>query len=168
MYCPLKGGDGAGVINGAEVIINYVARTLDADADSGFQRHLATCSKCREAVAAQEAVWSALDAWHPVPVSADFDRQLFRRIAGEERGRGWRGLQLPDSWWRPAMPVAAACAVLFGAFVLQYPAPKLAQEAQTQPKLEIEQVEHALDDMELLRQLGVEALSDNDGPSEKI
>jgi anti-sigma factor RsiW len=43
-----------------------VARTLDAEAKSEFQRHLETCSKCREAVAAQEAVWSALDAWHPV------------------------------------------------------------------------------------------------------
>lgn len=168
MYCPLRSGDGTAVINGAEVIVGYVARTLDAEVDSEFRRHLGTCSACREAIAAQEAVWSALDAWQPIPVSADFDRKLFRRVAEQERGRWWRGLELPRWWWRPAMPVAAACALLIGAFVLQYPAPKIAQEAQTQPKLEIEQVEHALDDMDLLKQLGVEAISDKAGPSEKI
>jgi anti-sigma factor RsiW len=162
MDCPL------GSAEGAELIIGRVARTLDAEADSEFQRHMGTCSNCREAVAAQEGVWSALDAWHPVPVSPDFDRKLFRRIAEEERGRWWRGLARPQGWWRPAMPVAAACALLAGAFLLQHPAPKFAQEAQTQPKLEIEQVEHALDDMDLLRQLGVEAIWDNAGPSEKI
>jgi anti-sigma factor RsiW len=168
MYCPLKGGAGVEVTNGAEVIVSYVARTLDAEADSEFQRHMGNCPQCREAVAAQQAVWSALDAWLPVPVSPDFDRKLFRRIAEEEHSRWWRGLELPHWWWRPAMPVAAACALLIGAFVLQYPAPRIAQEAQVEPKLEIEQVEHALDDMDLLRQLGVETISDKPGPSEKI
>jgi anti-sigma factor RsiW len=162
MYCPLRDGEGA------EVIIGYVARTLDAETDSEFQRHLGACTKCREAVDAQEAVWSALDGWRPVTVSPDFDCKLFRRIAEEERGRWWRGLTWPHWWWRPAMPVAAACALLAGAFLLQHPAPKISEEAQTQPKLEIEQVEHALDDMDLLRQLGVEAVSDKASPSEKI
>jgi anti-sigma factor RsiW len=162
MYCPLNGGDEA------EVIISYVARTLDAEADSEFQRHLGTCAKCRKAVAAQEAVWSALDAWHPIPVSPDFDRKLFRRIAEEEHGRWWQGLRLPHWWWRPAIPMAAACALLAGAFLLLHPAPKIAEEAEAQPKLEIEQVEHALDDMELLKQLGVAAISDQAGTSEKI
>ena len=162
MYCPL--GDG----NGAEVVIGYVARTLGAEADSEFQRHMGTCSKCREAVAAQEAVWSALDAWGPVPVSPDFDYKLLRRIAEEERGAWWRSLDWPQRWWRPAMPVAAACAFLAGAFLLQHPAPTISQEAQTQPKLEIEQVEHALDDMDLLGQLGVESISDKASPSAKI
>jgi anti-sigma factor RsiW len=166
MYCPLRDG-GKEVIDGAEIVIGYVAQTLDAETDSEFRRHLGACTKCREAVAAQEALWSALDAWHPVTVSPDFDHKLFRRIAEEERGRWWRGLTWPQ-WWRPAMPVAAACALLAGAFVLQYPAPKISEEAQTQPKLEIEQVEHALDDMDLLRQLGVEAISDKASPSEKI
>jgi len=162
MYCPLKNGDGA------EVVISYVAGTLDAETDSEFQRHMGTCPKCRDAVAAQEALWSALDAWGPVPVSPDFDYKLFRRIAEEERGQWWRSLAWPQWWWRPAMPVAAACALLAGAFLLRHPAPTISQEAQTQPKLEIEQVEHALDDMDLLRQLGVEAISDKASPSEKI
>jgi anti-sigma factor RsiW len=162
MYCPL------GSAEGAELIIGYVAQTLEAEADSDFQRHLGTCAKCREAVAAQEAVWSALDAWHPIPVSPDFERKLFRRIAEEEPVRLWQSLRWPHWWWRPAMPVVAACALLAGAFLLQHPAPKIAEEAQAQPKLEIEQVEHALDDMDLLRQLGVEAISDKAGPSEKI
>jgi anti-sigma factor RsiW len=162
MYCPL------GSAEGAELIIGYVARTLDAETDSEFQRHMGTCSNCRDAVAAQQGVWSALEAWHPVPVSPDFDRKLFRRIAEEERGPWWRGIRLPHWWWRPAMPVAAACALLAGAFLLQHPAPKIAQEAQAQPKLEIEQVEHALDDMELLRQLGVEVISDKASAAEKI
>lgn len=161
MHCPLNGGDGA------EIIVGYVARTLDARVRSGFQRHMLACSRCRECVAAQITVWSALDAWHPVPVSPDFDDRLFRRLAREERG--WpRGNVSWLRWrWRPSIPLAAACALLAGAFLMKQTSPKIAQEAHARPKLEIHQVEQALDDMDLLRQLGV-AAAPKAGSPEKI
>jgi len=188
MYCPLTSAKGAersgfevagsfaesfalrGLAtsrNGAELIVGYVARTLDAETEAEFRRHLELCCACREAVAAQQAVWSALDAWRAILVSPDFDNRLLRRIAQEERGGRWRP-GWPQWRWRPAVPVAAACILLACAFLLQSPAPKLAEQAQARPKLEIEQVEHALDDIDLLRQLGVEAVSAKASPSAKI
>jgi hypothetical protein len=114
-------------------------------------------------VAAQAMVWSALDSWPAVAVSRDFDATLLRRMDDGERGR-WRYLLE----WRPAIPVAAACALLIGAFLVKHTVPKVAEEAQAQPKIEIEQVEHALDDIELLKQLGVQPASVTRNKSEKI
>jgi len=81
-----------------ELIVAYAARTLSADLEADFERHLETCAGCRELVAQQRAVWSLLDEWHPLPVSPDFDRKVFERIAVARSRRWWI--------WRfsPALP----------------------------------------------------------------
>ena len=158
----MEGGDGA------ELMVAYGARTLDPEKQSELEQHLASCAKCRELAAAQRAVWSALDAWPPVAVSPDFDEKLYRRIAVEEQGKWWRRLS-PSNWsWRPAVPVAVACAALIAAFLLKSPVVHLATPEQNEPKLQIEQVEHALDDMDMLRQLSVEGTPDKTHPAEPI
>lgn len=155
MGCPI-GDDG-----GDELILAYGARTLAPQQQVELERHLESCASCREMAEAQRTVWSALDAWSPATVSWNFDERLFRRIENEEQKAWWRRL-LPVSWsWRPAVPVAAACAALIAAFLLKSPAlffPEMPSDSQ--PKLEIEQVEHALDDMDMLKQLGLESAAD--------
>jgi hypothetical protein len=160
MGCPVEDG------SGAELIVAYSARTLAPEQEAEFERHLASCAKCRELAEAQRKVWSALDAWPSMTVSSNFDERLFQRIAKEEKGTWWSWL--PGNWsWRKAAPVGVACAALIAAFLLKSPLLPESQ-SQSQPRLQIEQVEHALDDMEMLKQFGVESASDKVHPSEKI
>ncbi len=160
--CPIGNGDGAGLI------VSYGARELSPEAEAGFEQHMLVCPTCRQLAVAQREVWSALDVWTPVPVSSNFDEKLYRRIASEEQSTWWRRLSWASWSWRPAMPVATACAVLFAAFLLRTPAPLPSQHAQAQPNLQIEQVERALDDIEMLKKLAVDSPSDKTGASEKI
>jgi hypothetical protein len=132
MKCPLEFDPSA------ELIVAYGARTLDPDAAAAFERHLDSCATCCKVAAAQKAVWDALDEWPGIPVSTDFDRRLFRKIQAA-RQRAW--------WWRALVPLTA-CLALASMLLLRNP------QASPQPIPQIEQVQHALDDMDLLSQLG--------------
>jgi hypothetical protein len=127
----------------SELIVGYGARTLDPDTASAFERHVGCCAVCREAAALQRAVWTALDEWHALPVSPDFDQRLSARIADTKNRAWWRWrLLLP---WRFLLPVAA-CVALGAVLLVRQPA--------AAPPPPIEQVQHALDDMDLLNQIG--------------
>jgi anti-sigma-K factor RskA len=117
---------------------------------------------------AQRTVWSALDELTPIPVSSNFDAKLYRRIAEEQQNAWWQRLFQAYWSWRPAMPVAAACAVLIVAFMVKSSQRSIASPPQSQPKLQIEQVERALDDMEMLKQAGVEFALEKPAPREQI
>jgi len=151
-----------------ELIVAYAARTLDPEQEAEFERHLETCTNCRELAVQQRALWSVLDEWRPLPVSADFDQRLAQSIASTSGSNWWRGLV--SNWgWRPAIPVAAACAVLVFAFLLKDNDRLRAPAAESPGPLHIEQqVEHALDDMDLLRQIGVDVSNVKPGTSQKI
>jgi hypothetical protein len=161
MGCPVED-------DGDELIIAYGARTLDPVQQRELEEHLNICARCRELAEAQRAVWSALEAWPTTVVSDNFDERLYRRIALERQDSGWRSW-FPTSWsMRPAVPVGVACAALIAAFLLKDPALRQMPQASIQAKPAIEQVEHALDDMEMLTQLGVEGTTDKAAASEKI
>ncbi len=161
MGCPVED-------DGDELIIAYGARTLDPEQLRELEQHLEICARCRELADAQRAVWSALEAWPTAVVSDNFDERLYRRIALERNNSGWRSW-VPSSWsLRPAVPVFAACAALFAAFLLKDPALRTAPQASIQPKPAIEKVEQALDDMDMLTQLGVESAADKAAFLEKI
>jgi anti-sigma-K factor RskA len=149
-----------------ERLAGYAAGTLPAAARYAFERHLEECPMCRELAGTQQAVWAALDHWTPPAVSAEFDRKLFERLAAEQHGSRWRRLFDFEWSWRPAVPVGAACAVLAAAFLLRAPAPH--STAAIPPSTEIEQVERALDDIDMLKQLGVAGLPDKAPASERM
>jgi hypothetical protein len=130
MSCPLE------FDCSAELIVGYGARTLDPDATAAFELHIQFCADCREAAALQEAVWNALDECQHTRVSHDFDQRLFARIAQAKHRDRWL--------WRVVLP-AAACIALASLLLLPHPAPV--------PGPPIEQVEHALDDIDLLSQI---------------
>jgi hypothetical protein len=140
----------------AERIVAYHAGTLDPHAAAALEWHLKACPVCRPLSAAQQAVWSALDIWQPLPISPDFDQKLFQRIDAEERLRWWQRLSLPRLSWRPSVSLAGASAALLVAFLLRTPASVPTSPAPAQAKFQIEQVERALDDMDMLEQIGVE------------
>jgi len=154
MKCPIETQENA------ELLLAYCARKLDPETQAILERHLVVCPECREFQKNQEAVWQALDAWEAMPVSADFDRRLYRRIAEE---------QAPASWWsrlaRPFMsgpallsrgvPLAAtACLLVLAGVILERPYDVAVPEdlAERTESIQPDQVERTLDDMEMLRQ----------------
>jgi len=146
MNCPMEAREGP------ETLLEYTAGRLEARAAAEMEAHIESCARCREFARGQQAVWQALEAWEAEPVSMDFDRRLFARIE-----------QTPVSWWtrlmgpvmHHAMPIAAAAGVMvFAGLMLQRPAIEPVAPVQESAQVETlgpEQVETALDDMEMLR-----------------
>jgi anti-sigma factor RsiW len=136
----------------SELLLEYAAGRLEPQAAAALQAHLESCARCREFTGNQQVVWQALEAWEAEPVSMDFDRRLFARI---ERA--------PASWWarltgqvmHHTVPVAAAAGVMILAgltlvrpSVTPVPPPRESAQVET---LGPEQVQTALDDMQMLR-----------------
>jgi len=163
MNCPLENSEQA------QVLLDYGTRKLDAQRRAVLERHMEICPSCRKFAAGQRDLWTALDLWEAAPVTADFDRRLYRRI--EQEVSVWQLLLRP---FRPltvrrGLPVAATACLLVMAGVLAdrpsgVPAPKsdVTQVESVQP----EQVEQALDAMEMLNEFSHHLR--NDGSESKL
>jgi anti-sigma factor RsiW len=159
MNCPMEARQGS------ELLLEYTAGRLEAQAARALEAHLEHCARCREFAHSQEVVWQALEAWEAAPVSMDFDRRLFARI---ERA--------PDSWWarltghaiQQAVPAAAAAGVMILAgLMLERPAMKPAEPPRESAQVETlgpEQVQSALDDMQMLRDFNHLVRADSSEP----
>ena len=153
MECPRQNG------TSVELVMAYTAGTLEPEKQIALDRHMSVCPGCRDMVAEQRAVWEALDAWKPASISTDFNARLYQRISEEAAVAWWQRLFRVNwpSIFRPAVPVAAACAVLVIAFLVKSPAVRQSSPIATQQKVSIEQVERALDDMDMLKQINLPA-----------
>lgn len=153
MNCPIKTGENA------EWLLDYCAGRLDRGTAADLERHMESCADCREFRTAQQAVWSALDQWESAPVSEDFDRRLYRRI-DRAAPVSWIGriLQpLRPLVLRPFFPLTAACVIVVAGLLLQVPRVGVVpadSEARVE-RIEPEQVETTLDDMQMLRELSL-------------
>jgi anti-sigma factor RsiW len=131
---------------GADTLLGYLGGTLDPAQRAEVERHAEQCAECRGLL----AVSTQLEEWTAPAVSADFDARLYARIAQEAQKPWWRRML-----WRPALPVAAAAfAVLALALFVTGPG---TQETPTEVRpgnaTEIQQVDQALEDLELLMPL---------------
>ena len=167
MNCPLETRESA------QALLDYCTRKLEPESVAILERHIAICGACREFARSQRAVWEALDAWEAAPVSADFDRRLYRRI--EAQVSWWDVLVRP---FRPlqhvalrrSLPAAAmACLLVMAGVLLQHPAVSpapppmdMAQVDSVQP----EQVERTLDAMEMLNEFSRHVRTDT--PDSKL
>jgi hypothetical protein len=152
MNCPTKKNEDA------EILLDYCAQTLSPVQTAEFEIHLKQCADCSRLVEEQKEVWGTLDAWTPAPVSVNFDARLYARIAEEQAGPGWqRWLRrifqpaIPYPLWKSAVPLIAACALL--AVGLSVRMPEATHTVQPQlhaDKVDIEQVEQALEDFDIL------------------
>ena len=157
MNCPFESRE-------PEVLLDYAAGRTAPGSTAILEAHIASCAECRQFVSVQRSVWSALDGWDAAEISPDFNRRLYARIDEEERSnpllRYLRALVVRWSAieWPAALPVAVACAVLLLAVLVQSPArPGLSQLSESPvlvESIDVEQVERALDDAEMLRQIG--------------
>jgi hypothetical protein len=159
MNCPLETREDA------QLLLDYCTRELAPESVAILERHIAICGACQEFARSQRAVWQALDAWEAAPVSADFDSRLYRRLEAQV---SWRDLLLRPFrhvalWW--SLPAAAtACLLLMAGVLLEHPAISpapapndMAQVDSVQP----EQVEHALDAMEVLNEFSRHVRTDS-------
>ena len=128
-------------------VLDYSAQKLSPKAAAEFESHMTACTECRSAVASQQQVWQALDEWEVAPVSEDFDRKLRARIEESERKPWWKLA------WRPAWSFAAASAAVAVALFVYAP-------DSTRIEVEPEQVESALEDLEMLKQLSASGNQD--------
>ena len=148
MNCPLETRENA------QLLLDYCTRRLEAEPAAALERHIAMCGACREFAQGQRAVWEALDDWEAAPVSADFDRRLYRRI--EVRVSWWELLVRrfrPRPQWRRLPAAAMVCMLLIAGVMLDRsavsPAPSPGDTAQVE-SVQPEQVERTLDAMEVL------------------
>jgi anti-sigma factor RsiW len=150
MDCPLIGEQNV------EMLLDYAAGRLDKASSVRVERHMGECGACAAWLSDQTALWAALDDWKAEPVSADFNRRLWRQV-DLLNARPWYrrlGEFMGLGSWKPAIPLAAAIAVIAAAFVMDHrgPAPVYSPAGISASVSEVDQVERSLDDVQLLRQ----------------
>lgn len=162
MRCPLETG------KAPEILLEYPAGTLDPAVQAALEQHVAVCLDCQAAIQGQLAVWKALDAWEPAPVTMDFNRRLWQRI-DEAEARSWFDLKRYSMSWKPVLPAVAAVLLVIGVTILQRPHERLPLQSVSAPDgvtlTEVDQVEAALDDLQLLQQLDSVTIPDSDAAS---
>jgi anti-sigma factor RsiW len=149
MNCPLQSED---TLN---LLLDYSAGRLDTARTVALERHMHACSGCAEFRLRQTALWEALDAWEPEPVSMSFNRSLWQKIEAAAAAPWYRRLAdaLRFGAWKPAFPLAAAAVLIVAGFVYDHRNTEtLAPSVSGVSVSEAEQVEKTLDDIQLLRQ----------------
>jgi hypothetical protein len=165
MNCPMENREHA------QWLLDYRTGKLEPELEARLEAHIATCEACEEFARAQRAVWETLDGWEAAPVSADFDRRLYRRI--EAQVAWWELLVRPfRSPLRAVTPrrilagTAAACLLLTAGALLErptmLPAPAPTDMAQAD-SVQAEQVERTLDAMEMLNEFSQHVSTDRPG-----
>jgi hypothetical protein len=156
MRCPIE------TEQNRETLLAYTAGALGRAEAAALKEHVEDCAACREFVTGQQVLWNTLEEWDAPPVSADFNRRLYARIESEV------------SWWdrllRPLRPLrirvavpltAAACLALVVGVYLQQPVPIGSGSQPAQVEISHpEQIEHALDDMQLLDEFNTAVRAD--------
>jgi len=136
-------------LSGAEILMDYCAGKLDAIRCAEWEAHFQECAACRERVDAHRMVWEALDEWRPVQVSPDFDARLYGRIAAEAGRPWWRQVLA-----KPLVPILAAAAML-ALVVVRMPEMRSTPALPQSPTaIDLQQVQQALDDMDMLTPVG--------------
>lgn len=139
-----------------EILVDYCAKTLEPSRVAELERHIETCGDCRDWVGSQDGLWRALEGWTPAPVSPDFDVRLYARIAQEEEAPLWRRWRrrisylAPLSMWKPALSLGVASAILMVGFLVRMPNLNSASSQVHPQKIDIEQVEKTLEDLDML------------------
>jgi hypothetical protein len=128
---------------GADLLIGYMEGTLPAEDRRNLELHAAECAECRGLLAVQATL--GLDV--APEVSANFDAKLYARIAADQARRPWWSL----SWKMVAPAVAMAAALVITVWVRQ-PVPQTNVEHPAVAQ-DVQQLEQALDDLELLMPL---------------
>ncbi len=126
---------------GADLLIGYLEGSLPTEDLRNLERHAAQCAECRGLLAVQATL--GLDV--APEVSANFDAKLYARIAADQARRPWWSLS-----WKTIAPAVAMAAALAVTVWVRQPVDPVHQPVVAQ---DVQQLEQALDDIELLMPL---------------
>jgi anti-sigma factor RsiW len=141
------------------MLLDYIAGRLNRTQASLFEAHAEHCARCGALRMSQAAVWQSLDEWKPAPVSAGFNRELWRRIDADARESSWTAelaAALQFNFWKRLAPLAVAVALIATGFVFDHagkqPGPLQPESAASIviTASEADQLSRALDDIQLL------------------
>jgi anti-sigma factor RsiW len=144
-----------------DVLLAYSAGRLDATRKLKLEKHMESCVRCAAFRVEQTELWAALDLWEPEPVSMGFNRDLWRKIGDAEAAPWYRKLaeSLRSGVWKPAFPLAAAALVIGAGFMFDHTATVSTTSngsgVSVVSTTEADQVERALDDLQLFEQFDV-------------
>jgi anti-sigma factor RsiW len=130
--------------NNADLLIAYFENTLSDAQRAEVEAHAAQCAECRGLLAAH----TALDAYSAPAVSLNFDARLYARIQADQARPWWH-----VSNWKLAIPVTAVAAMLAIGVFMYHPLQDVPPEGTKQAEIDAQQLEQALDDVELLMPL---------------
>jgi anti-sigma factor RsiW len=145
-----------------DMLLDYVAGRLNRAQASLFEAHAEHCARCAAMRMSHAAVWQSLDEWKPAPVSAGFNRELWRRIDEDARQSSWTrelAAALQFNFWKRLTPLAVAMAVIITAFVFDHPGKQAGTDQTNSPSSivvtasEADQLDRALDDSQLLHEV---------------
>ena len=142
MTCPVKNKQDE------QILVEYCAGALDAGRAAAVESHAAGCAECAAWIAGQRAVWSALDNFAAPEASPEFSARLYGRIEEEQRGGWWK--RFWRTAWKPALATSAAGAALAIGLMVSVPRWADSPKKASVESVDIEQVEHVLEDLDLL------------------
>ena len=155
MRCLMQLKDG--YLEGAQISIDYCARTLDPARRAEVEQHVNSCADCRALVEKQTELWETLGQWREPAVSSNFDARLYAKIAREDAEPSWKKWArrlfeppTPVAFWKPLASLAAAAAVLTVALTLHTFEPHSTTPQIHADQVDMEQVAKALDDLDIL------------------
>jgi anti-sigma factor RsiW len=119
---------------GADLLIGYLEGTLPETERQELDQHAAECAECRGLLGVQ-----AMLAVPAPEVSPSFDAKLYARIAEDSAMQPWWKIS-----WKVLAPAVGVMAMLAVAVYVQRPAPQVSIDP------EVQQLEQALEDLELL------------------
>jgi anti-sigma factor RsiW len=149
-----------------DMLLDYIAGRLNRAQASLFEAHAEHCARCGALRMSQAAVWQSLDQWKPAPVSAGFNRELWRRIDADARQSSWTrelAAALQFNFWKRLAPLAVAVALIATGFMFDHAGK---QPGKIQPDSassivvtasEADQLDRALDDIQLLHEVDATA-----------
>ena len=131
-----------------QILLEYCSGKLDEHRFREVENHAAECAACAAWIAEQRALWSALDEFRAPQVSPEFNARLYQRIEERQRGGWWK--QFWRTAWKPTLATAAAGAALAIGLTVSVPRSSDPPKKASVESVDMDQVEHALEDLDLL------------------
>lgn len=151
MNCPFRNRNEDEI----DIPLDFAAGRLDASRAALFSRHAQTCNDCSVFLREQGQVWGALDEFSAPALTVNFTPGLWRKIDAAALSETWFTRfrdAMREGIWRPAIALAAAAAFMVTGFVYDHRA-----SALTVSVAEAEQLQHTLEDLQLLQSLNASA-----------
>jgi len=131
-----------------QILLEYCSGTLDEHRSAEVRNHAAECAECAAWIADQRVVFSALEEFAAPEVSPEFNARLYAGIEEQQRAGWWK--QFWRTAWKPALATVAAGVALAIGLMVSVPHSGTPPKKASVENVDMDQVEHALEDLDLL------------------